>query len=43
MKSTTLVDVYNAFNGSGGEELVMSDELIKSARRCIDKMIELGR
>ena len=42
MKSTTLVDVYNALNGSGGEELVMSDELIKSARRCIDKMIELG-
>ncbi len=42
MKSTTLVDVYNALKGTGGEEIVMSDELIASARRCIDKMIELG-
>lgn len=42
MKSTTLVDVYNAIRGTGGEEIVMSDELIASARRCIDKMIELG-
>ncbi|MCD8328158.1 MAG: quinolinate synthase NadA [Ruminococcus sp.] len=41
MKSTTLVDVYNAVCGEG-EEIIMSDELIREAGRCIFKMIELG-
>ncbi len=42
MKATTLVDVYNILNGSGGCEITLDDETIKEARICIDKMIELG-
>lgn len=42
MKSTTLVDVYNAVCGNGGETIVLPDETMKKARICIDKMIELG-
>ena len=42
MKSTTLVDVYRVLRGEFGEEIVMDDALIAQARRCIDKMIELG-
>lgn len=43
MKITTLVDVYNALTGEGGEEIVMTDELISKARVCIDEMIRLGQ
>lgn len=43
MKITTLVDVYNALTGEGGEEIVMSPELISAARVCIDEMIRLGK
>lgn len=42
MKATTLVDVYNCVLGTGGEEIVMSDELIEKSRRCIDEMLRLG-
>ena len=42
MKSTTLMDVYHSVKGDGGEEIIMSDELIEQARRPIDRMIELG-
>ncbi len=42
MKLTTLSDVYRAVNGSGGEEIVLSDETMKKARACIDRMLELG-
>jgi len=42
MKATTLADVYNCLSGEGGEEIVMSEELISSAVKCINKMIELG-
>lgn len=42
MKITTLADVYNCLNGEGGEEIIMSGELIASAVRCINKMIEYG-
>ncbi len=42
MKSTTLMDVYNAVNGIGGEEIILDDDTIKKSRNCIDKMIELG-
>lgn len=42
MKVTTLIDVYNAVSGTGGEEITLSDDVMKSARVCIDKMIELG-
>ena len=42
MRMTTLMDVYHSVKGDGGEEIRMSDELIASARRPIDRMIELG-
>lgn len=42
MRVTTLVDVLNCVQGISGEEMVMDDETIRQARRCIDKMIELG-
>lgn len=45
MKLTTLPDVYNTLLGmDNGEafEMLMSDELIASARKCIDEMIRLG-
>jgi hypothetical protein len=45
MKITTLPDVYNTLTGmDNGEafEILMSDELITSARKCIDEMIRLG-
>lgn len=42
MRVTTLVDVLNCVQGISGEEMIMDDEMIKQARRCIDKMIELG-
>ncbi len=42
MKSITLPDVYNCLLGEGGEEMIMSDELIEAARKPIDEMIRLG-
>lgn len=45
MKLTTLPDVYNTLKGiENGEafEILMSDELIVNARKCIDEMIRLG-
>lgn len=42
MKATTLVDLYKTIKGDGGEEIILDEETIKNARKCIDKMIELG-
>lgn len=42
MKATTLVDLFNAMTGNGGEEIVLEEETMALAKRCIDKMIELG-
>lgn len=42
MKSTTLIDVLNCLKGQAGEEIFMDEVTIKEARKCIDKMIELG-
>lgn len=42
MKATTLVDVYNSINGTGGLEIEMDAETIRKARVCIDEMIRLG-
>lgn len=41
MRVTTLPDILGVLQGEG-EEIVMSDQLIHDARKCIDKMIELG-
>ena len=43
MQATTLVDVYRTILGTGGEEILMSDELIRDSRKCIDAMLELGK
>jgi len=42
MKVTTLMDVYNCVKGDGGEEIILDDTTIKTARKCIDEMIRLG-
>jgi len=42
MKLTTLPDVLLALKGEGGTVIEMSDEMIRDARKCVDKMIELG-
>lgn len=42
MKATTLVDVLNCCKGCGGEEILLDDETIAGARKCIDAMIALG-
>ncbi len=42
MKATTLVDLYNTIQGKGGEEITLDAETIEKARKCIDKMLELG-
>ena len=42
MKATTLIDLYNTLKGEGGEEIKLDSDTIEKARRCIDKMIELG-
>jgi len=42
MKLTTLPDVLLAMQGEGGEVIELSDDIMRDARRCIDKMIELG-
>ena len=42
MKATTLYDVYNCLNGCGGEEILLDDETLRDAKRCIDEMIRLG-
>ena len=42
MKLTTLMDVYHAVAGEGGEEILLDADTIEKARKCIDRMIELG-
>ena len=42
MKLTTLADVYNCVKGSGGEEIVMTPDVIAGAKKCIDEMLRLG-
>ncbi len=42
MRLTTLVDVLNCCKNEGGEEILLSDEVITSAKKCIDEMIRLN-
>lgn len=42
MKLSTLYDVYNAILGRSGEEIVLDEDTIVKARKCIDEMIRLG-
>ncbi|MBQ7637740.1 MAG: quinolinate synthase NadA [Clostridia bacterium] len=42
MRVTTLMDVLRCVKGEGGEEIFLSDETMKKAKRCIDEMLRLG-
>ncbi len=42
MKETSLMDVYHAAAGTGGEEILLDEETIEKAGKCIARMIELG-
>ncbi len=41
MRATTLPDVLACLNGEG-EEIVLSDEIMTKAKKCIDEMLRLG-
>ena len=42
MRATTLMDVYHCLRGTGGEEILLPEETMGGAGRCIRRMIELG-
>ncbi len=42
MKLTTLGDVYGCLKGNAGEEIILDEDIMKKARRCIDEMLRLG-
>lgn len=42
MLLTTLPDVLKCVSFAGGEEIMLSDETIRKARRCLDEMLRLG-
>jgi len=42
MKLTTLPEVLLALRGEGGEAIELDEYTLRQARRCIDKMIDLG-
>jgi len=42
MKATTIVDVLNCCKGTFGEEITLDEDTRLKAKKCIDKMIELG-
>ncbi len=41
MRLTTLVDVYNAVAGVGGEEITLADDVIRKAKISIDRMLSI--
>lgn len=43
MKLTTLPDILNILEGSGGIEIEMDGDTIEKASLCINKMLELGK
>lgn len=42
MRATTLADVYAAVTGAGGEEIRLSEEVMKGSVKPIQRMIDLG-
>lgn len=42
MKATTLMDVFNCLKGEGGKEIILDEQTITDAKKCIDEMIRLG-
>lgn len=43
MKATTLADVYNCVRGTGGEEIILDEDVMRDAKRCLDTMITYGK
>ena len=43
MKLTTLADIYNCINGTAGEEISLTDEVLEKSRKCLDHMLALGK
>ena len=43
MKLTTIADVLHCLQGTDGEEIVLSPDLIKKSKVCIDEMLRLGQ
>ena len=42
MKATTLADVYDCVRGVGGEEILLKDDVMVKAKKCLDTMLTLG-
>jgi quinolinate synthase len=42
MALTTLMDIYRAVNGTGGEEITLSDQVREEALKPIKKMVAMG-
>lgn len=42
MQLTKLASVFHCLNGTGGEEIVMDEKTRLAAKKCIDRMLELG-
>lgn len=42
MQLTKISSVLHCLNGTGGEEIIMPEETRLQAKKCIDKMLELG-
>ena len=42
MKLTTLGDIYNCVVNGEGESIVLTQEVMKKAKKSIDAMLELG-
>lgn len=42
MRITSLMDIYHCINGIGGEEIILSEDVMLNAGKCINKMIEMA-
>ena len=42
MRMTTLGDVLACVKGFGGEEIILSDYILKESKKCIDEMLRIG-
>ena len=42
MALTTLMDIYRAVNGTGGEEITLFDQVREEALKPIEKMVAMG-
>jgi len=42
MRITSITDLLHCLEGTDGEEIILSDDVISKARHCIDEMLRLG-